>query len=654
MEQKAVRKRARFITFLVIMVFGLLIGRLAYLQLFQVEKYTTMARQNHMRLIPIEAPRGEILARDGKTKIVGNKPVYTVSLVYLGLKNTPQVAQRLADILDINPGEIIKKMDEQKLRLYQPVKIASNVPLETVLKIEQHRLELPGVLIDVEPVRDYPVGAIASHVVGYVRQINKEELEEYKDKGYRPDDEIGKIGLERYYEDYLRGTPGARQVEVDSQGRPVRDLGIKKPVPGNNLILTLDHRVQKAAAQGLARQIKYLQENTEYKNAKAGAVVAVDVHSGEILALASYPTYDPTVFTKFLPRETWLQLEKNKVFTNRALSAYPPGSIFKMVVGIAGLETGIIDPDHKMYDPGYFMAGTRINDWLLSGHGYVDLRKAIQVSCNTYFGTYALEIGISKIAEYAREFGLGSVLGIDLYPGEEKGVLPTPETKYRLWKQNLPAGKRKQLEEIEEKYKELIAEAETEEERRRLQRKLRYERQRINWNLLWYDYDTGNTALGQGDSKYTPLQLACYTAAIANGGTLYKPHLVKEIVNHQGKTVKKFSPEIINKADVSPETLAVIREGMSRVTQPGGTAAYQFNDIPVPVAAKTGTAEVFGKDNHALIAAFAPADDPEIAVAVVVEHGGHGGSGAGPVAHDVLAAYFGGELVDGKWVFPSE
>ncbi|MBM7854528.1 penicillin-binding protein 2 [Desulfohalotomaculum tongense] len=654
MERKVVKKKARVLAVMVVLVFAVLVGRLAYLQFFQAEKYTTLARQNHMRLIPIPAPRGEMYARDGKTKIVGNKPVYTVSLVYLGLKNTPQVAQRLAEILSIDADEIMQKLDAQKLRLYQPVKIAANVPLETVLEIEQHRLELPGVVIDIEPVRDYPLGGIAAHVVGYVRQISEQELEERKDKGYRPGDEIGKLGLERKYEDYLRGTAGARQVEVDAQGRPVRDLGISKPVPGNGLILTIDHKVQKAADEALARQIKYLQENTKHKDAKAGAVVAVDVHSGEILALASYPTYDPRVFTKFLPEETWRELVEKQAFTNRALSAYPPGSTFKMVVGIAGLETGIIDPDKKMFDPGYFMAGTRINDWKPGGHGYVDLRKAIQISCNTYFGTYALEIGIDKIAEYAGQFGLGSVLGIDLYPGEEEGILPTPESKYQLWKQNLSSEQRKQLEEIEAKYKELIENAAGEKERQRLRRQLRRERQRINWNLVWYDYDTGNTSLGQGDSKYTPLQLACYTAAIANGGTLYKPHLVKEIIDHRHRTVKKFSPEVIRKIDVAPENLAVIREGMKLVAQPGGTAYYQMKDLPVAVGAKTGTAEVFGEDNHALIVAFAPADDPQIAVAAIIQHGGHGGTGAGPVVHDVLAAYFGGELVDGKWVFPSE
>ncbi|WP_031513162.1 penicillin-binding protein 2 [Desulfofalx alkaliphila] len=650
MERKVIKQKTKVFTAIVVAVFLILAGRLAYLQFFHVDKYQTLAQQNHMRLIHIPAPRGEMLARDGQTKIVSNQPVYTVSLVYLGLKNIGLVVERLAEILDMSPDEIHEKLEAQKLRLYQPVRIVSNVPLETVLEIEQHRLELPGVVIDVEPVRSYPQGSIASHLTGYVQEINEEQLKENEEKGYRLGDMYGQTGLEYMYEEYLRGTPGARQVEVDAMARPVRDLGISQPVPGNNLILTIDHKVQQAAERALEAQIETLQQ--QYPDAHAGAVVVLDVHTGGVIAMASYPTYDPTVFAQRLTEDMLAELYDPVAqrFNNRALIAYPPGSTYKMAVIAAGLETGVIQPDTKVFDPGYkIVDGESYRCWLHGGHGNVDAIKSLKVSCNTYYYHFGLEMGHQAMAEYAAQLGLGTVLGIDL-PGEQRGVLPTPENKYRLFKQYLTAEKQQLLDEIEERYDALMAAAATEEERRRLRSQLRNERLGIHWELEWHNYDTVISSIGQGISKYTPLQLAAFTATIANGGTLYKPHLVKEIVDHKRRSVKKFSPEVIRRVDISPENLAIIREGMAQVTQAGGTAPL-FNDIPVPVAAKTGTAEVQGRDNHGLMVAYAPADNPQIAVAAVIEHAGRGGGGAGPVVHDVLAAYFGGKPMEGQLLY---
>lgn len=654
MERKVIKSKTRVLTVIVTLIFVLLAGRLAYLQLFQVEKFTTMAQQNHMRLIPITASRGEMFATDGKTKIVSNQPVYTVSLVYLGLKNTSKVVERLGDILGMEPEEIQSKLDAQKLRLYQPVRIVTNVSLETVLEIEQHRLELPGVIIDVEPVRAYPMGGIAAHITGYVQEINEAQLKERAEQGYRLGDKFGQAGLEYMYEQYLRGTPGARQVEVDALARPVRDLGISQPVPGNNLILSVDHRVQQAAENALLSHIELLQ--TRYPEAKAGAVVAIDVHTGGVIAMASYPTYDPGIFNTRLSQAQFDELYDPKAmrFLNRALSPYAPGSTYKMAPAIAGLETGVINPSHRLADPGYVIVDGQIyRDWLPGGHGRVDLVQSLQVSCNTYYYQYSLQIGQDNIVHYASQFGLGSILGIDL-PGEQRGVLPTPEIKYQLFKQTLTKERQQQLESIEAYYETLIAAAATDEEKRRLRNQLRLERMGIHHDLEWHRYDTVIGSIGQGISKYTPLQLASFTATIANGGTLYKPHLVKEIVDPGGRTVRRIPPEVIRRVDVSQKNLALIRQGMAMVTQPGGTAYGLFNNIPVPVAAKTGTAEIAGKDNHGLIVAYAPADNPQIAVAAVVEHAGRGGSGAGPVVHDVLAAYFGGKLLEGQWVYTPE
>ncbi len=655
MERKIVKRNTQILSAIIALVFLVLIGRLFFLQVIQVEKYKTMAQQNHMRLIPIEAPRGEMFARDGKTKLVTNKPVYTVSLVYLGLKNTPQVIQVLANIVGIDPQEIQQKLDEQKLRLYEPVEIASNVPLETVLEIEQHRLELPGVLIDVEPVRYYPLGGLATHVVGYVGEISKEELDRLSSDGYRMGDKIGKDGLETVYEKYLRGKAGARQVEVDAQGRPVRNLGISSQVPGNSLVLTIDHKVQQAAVNALETQIEMLQK--KYPDAKAGAAVAIDVNSGEVLAMASYPTYDPTIFTKPLSSKLYQELNEKGVFPNRAVFDYSPGSTFKMVIGAAGLQEGVIDPDYKYVDRGaYYINNLPIRDWKAGGHGLVDIYKAIQESVNAYFINYGIKLGQQKIEKYAREFGLGTVSGIDL-PYERSGTLPTPKAKYEIWKNYLPLEIEDKIDELNEKYQKLIQAADTDKEKQQLKQELINERFKLAQNqiqksyiyeLEWHTYDTAYVSIGQGIGSYTPLQLANYTAAIANGGVVYRPHLVKQIVDHNGKVLKKFDKEIINKVSVSPENLAILREGMRRVANsPGGTAVGLFTDIPVEVAAKTGTAETGAKANHGLIVAFAPADKPEIAVACVIEHGAHG-SAAGPVVHDMLAAYFDAELNNGE------
>lgn len=662
MERKTFQKKSQIFIAIIIVVFLILVGRLAYLQVFQVEKFKTMAQQNHMRLIPIKAPRGEMFARDGKTKLVTNQPVYTVSLMYLGLENTPQVVQRLADIMGIDSKEIQQKLDEHKLRLYEPIEIASNVPLETVLEIEQRRLELPGVIIDVEPVRFYPQGGLAAHVVGYVGEINQEELDKLRDQGYRLGDEIGKDGLEVVYEEYLRGEAGARQVEVDAQGRPVRDLGISQPIPGDSLVLTIDHKVQQAAVKALEAQLELLQK--KYPDAKAAAVVALDVHTGEILAMASYPTYDPTVFTKPLSNEEYRALSEQRAFLNRTVFDYSPGSTIKMLIGAAGLAEGIIDPNYKYADKGaYYIDNLPIYDWKPGGHGMVDIYKALKESVNAYFIKFGIDLGQKKIEQYAREFGFGAVTGVDL-PYERSGILPTPEAKFNIWKNYLPLEIEEKIDQLQEKYEKLMADAKTESERRKLKQQLIAERFALAENqtqktymyeLEWHTYDTAYVSIGQGIGSYTPLQLANYVAAIANGGTLYRPHLVKKIVNQDGETVKEFKPEVINKVNIADKHLAVLREGMRRVVnEPGGTAYGLFNDIPVEVAAKTGTAEVGVKDNHALMVAYAPADNPKIAVACIVEHGASGGSAAGPIIHDILAAYFGGELKEGQIVHTLE
>ncbi|WP_084413165.1 penicillin-binding protein 2 [Desulfovirgula thermocuniculi] len=649
-------KKLQVMLAVVLAAFAVLVCRLAYLQLVQTDKYRMMAQQNHLRLIPIMAPRGEIYDRNG-VRVVGNKPIYTVSLAYLGVKNTDQVVPRLARILAgerVFAGmsvaeieqEIHRRLGEQKLRLYEPVPVARGVSLETVTRIEEQRLELPGVLIDVQPVRDYPFGDLLVHALGYVGQMDRQELEEHKDEGYQMGDSWGKDGLEKSFERYLRGERGARQVEVDAQGRPVRDLGVKEPVPGNSLVLTVDARLQRAAQDALAKNLQRLQREG-YPEARAGAAVVLDVRTGEILALASHPTYDPTIFTRELSRrewnEAWAKINREQALLNRALGLYPPGSTFKMVVAAAALETGKITPDFAISDTGRYKYKT---DWQPGGHGRVDLVRAIKVSCDTFFWTVGAMLGPEPIARYARELGLGQKTGVEL-PGENAGRVPGPEQKYNLWKPYLD-GVQKEMDAVRQEYERRMAAAAGEAERAMLSREMqgrlsslqeRYEK--IAWELEWREYDTLDMAIGQGNNYYTPLQLANYVAAIANGGTLYKPFLVKKVVAPDGQVVKEFAPQEIRRVNISPRTLEIIRQGMREATlPPDGTAAGVFWGAPYTAGAKTGTAEVHGHDNHALFVAFAPYENPEIALAVVVEYGGHGSSAAGAVARDILDAYF--------------
>lgn len=639
MERKWIETKMQFFLIIICAIFAFLSIRLVYMQLLQNDRYSTLARENRIRLTNITAPRGEVFDRNG-IKLVGNQPVYIVSLVNLEQEDTSGVVQRLASILDLDPAEIQEKIDNQS-RFYEPVKIADRVSPEIVTRIEEQRLELPGVDIGIESQREYPNGITLASVMGYVRQINPKQLEENRDKGYRLNDPFGQSGLEYTYESYLRGKDGGRQVEVDSMARPVRDLGVKDPVPGNNLILTIDSRVQQAAEAALEKASRAALFQG-YAEARAGAAVALDVRSGAVLAMASYPTYDPVKLSGVLSQKDYEEVFDSpwKPMLNRALLAYAPGSTFKMIVAMAGLESGSTTPEETISDPGYFFWGTTFKDWKPGGHGRVDLLKALKVSCDTYFYQLGLRMGIDEITNMAREFGLGEKTGIEL-PGEESGVVPSPEAKLQLRLNYLSREAREKVQDIQRKYNELLAKTTDEGQRKELLKKRAEELRAVEWELDWHDYDTIITSIGQGDNRYTPLELANYVAVIASGGTRYKPYLVQKVISQDGRILKENTPEIVGRANVSPQTLAVIQQGMREVAlPPDGTAVGLFKDLP-PVAAKTGTAEVQMRDDHALFVAYAPFDNPEIAVAVLVEHAGHGGSVAGPVAEDMLAAYFG-------------
>ncbi|MCG8401462.1 MAG: penicillin-binding protein 2 [Firmicutes bacterium] len=548
---------------------------------------------------------------------------------------------------------------------YESTLVAEDIPLETVVELRERKVELPGVVTDIQPVRDYPYNELLTHVLGYVQSIKSEQYQKHKDEGYLMTDLYGQDGLEMVFESYLRGEHGARQVEVDTYNRPVRDLDMKPPVPGNDLVLTVDLELQRAAEKALAAGVKRAQD-AGHESSRSGAAVAMDVNTGAIRAMASYPAYNPGVFTGGLSNEQWRQLQESRALLNRAMSSYPPGSTFKMVTAAAILEENAINPEYEIHDPGYYMLGRRYNCWKPGGHGMVDLRKAIQVSCNTYFWSLSRQAGVDSIAHYAREFGLGQVTGIEL-PGEMAGIVPDPAYKYDLAKSHLIRYNadfavvrelNRRIERAAEELKE--AEDNTGEKRRLDQLKQELEKERdqelaeqLNkyaFDLNWQAYDTLNMSVGQGYNLCTPLQLASFVTAIANGGTLYKPYLVNKVVSPGGEVLEEYDKEVRRKVNIKPENLQIIQEGMHMAAMPPGTAAGAFAGFEHTAAAKTGTAQVT-EENHALFVAYAPYEKPEIAVAVVLEYGYSGSGFAGPIARQMLDVYFGADIEE---VFPAE
>ncbi|NLJ33737.1 MAG: penicillin-binding protein 2 [Firmicutes bacterium] len=605
--KRRLEKRMRIFLLLVFLVFSLLVGRLGYLQLVQGEEYERLAAGNRIRILPLQSPRGEMFDRQGRV-LVANRLAPTVSVIPMDLQEQEDplsVLERLGELLGFDVLEqfqdtIEKKKARKEFRLFEPIRVATDVDIATLTAVEEHLMELPGVVIEEQPVRDYVMGDIGAHIVGYVREISREELEEWRDKGYRMGDLVGKTGLERVFDGILRGEDGGRRVEVDAVGHPIRDQGKKAPIQGNSLQLTLDAEIQAVATRVLRENLERLQ-TLAYKpmrNAVAGAVVVLDINSGAVRALVSEPSYDPNIFTKEkLSDSEWQKLNDPilKPQLNRVLRGeYPSGSTFKMLTAIAGLEKGIITPEDSINCTGFYwrVEPKRCWNWDRGGHGRVDLRRAIAESCNIYFYDLGYRTGINTLTEYADLFGMGKPTGIELHPGEKGGFLATPQ-----WR-------------------------------------------REHFGEPWQPGETLSAAIGQGFSTATPLQMANYVAMIANGGIRYRPYLVDKIISPAGEIVEEFAPEILDRVAVAPETLKAVREGMRAVVEPRGTGYGTFVNCPVPVAGKTGTAENPHGDSHGWFVGFAPAQRPEIALAVLIEQGGSGSSAAAPVARDIFTAIY--------------
>lgn len=590
-QQRTFSQRLPLFAALVGVVFSLLGLRLYFLQIVRGPHFRRLAEENRISLIRLRAPRGIIFDRHGNV-LVASRPSFSVSLDLDAVGDRAATIAAVASALGLDRAEVFRKVEEvEHYRRFEPVRIKDDVSREEVAALEALRFDHPGIVIEVEPRRSYPHGTLASHVLGYVGQINAAELKTRGNLGYRSGDHIGKSGIERQLDAELKGRDGFQQMEVDSLGHGIRVLSSIAPEPGSSVTLTIDLALQQAAEEALA--------------GLSGAIVAVDPRDGAVLAAASAPPLDPNRFSHGLSQEEWEELNSDtrRPLQNRVTQAqYPPGSVFKIVTAVAALETGVVTPATSFSCSGALRYGNRdFRCWKRGGHGSVDLHRALVESCDVYFYQLGLKTGIDEIARYARELGLGRVTGLEL-GSESPGLVPDS-----AWK-----------------------------------RRARGE--------PWYAGETLSAAIGQGYDLVTPLQAALLAAAIANGGDVHRPYLVRRVVDSSGSLLREGAPDGGRRVILRPETLAAVRAGLwGVVNEPGGTGAAA-RVAELAVAGKTGTAQVVrmpakgGRQgeaaralkDHAWFVCYAPADGARVAIAAIVEHGGHGGSESAPIARRLL------------------
>ena len=596
-EGESANRRLMGLSVAAALLLFLLVTRLWYLQIIESADLMDLSESNRLRFVPIAASRGAILDRNGKI-LVGNTPSFSLAVIPQDVKDKDLLIAKLSNDLSLDRQELLAKWEKGKGRAkYYPIMLAAGISRDQLEFLEENRLQLPGIDIEMKPVREYPNGPMAAHLLGHLGEISENELDRPEFKEYNPGDYTGKSGIERNWEPELHGNDGGRQIEVDARGRFLRSISETVPTVGNSLILTIDADLQRVAEESFGD--------------KAGAAVVMDVNSGEILSFVSNPGFDPALFAGKMPPSKWNEYLEDirHPLENKALKGqYPPGSTFKIVTALAGLEQGIIDANTTFDCKGSYVVGnSRFKCWEKKGHGTVNLKRALRESCDVYFYQVGEKLGINRIAACAREFGLGKPLGIGL-ENEKGGMIPTLE-----WK--------------EKKY-----------------------------GNKWYRGDTVSASIGQGYVLATPIQLASMISSLANGGTIYRPYLVKRVMAPDGKVLKEFLPQIKKKMPFRNDNFRLVKEGLlAVVNEPHGTggAARLYE---VKVAGKTGTSQVvkirskrgdipYKYRDHALFVAFAPYDRPEVAVAVVVEHGEHGGSAAAPIVGRILRQYFEGKGV---------
>ncbi|WP_338061981.1 penicillin-binding protein 2 [Sporohalobacter salinus] len=605
-------QRLRYFGIIIIILFMILAGRLFYLQILSGEEYQKLANGNRIHVREIKAPRGKIKTKDGKI-LVSNRLAYTVSILPRKTNNKLEtILERLSQFLDVEVSKLKAKVKKNVNN--KSVVLKRDISQKELVILEENKNELPGVIINKVPVRDYVYGRLGSHILGYVGEISANQLKRYKDLGYEVNDIIGKTGLELEYEQYLRGEDGKKQVEVNNLGQKKQTLGIKQPTSGNDLILNIDFELQKIVQKHLEAELKKLQNEAKKDDRikeppTGGAVIALNPNTGEVLALTSIPNYDLSLFSGGISSKDWKRLNNNpqRPLLNRAIGRAPPsGSVFKLVTGTAAIEELEVTADSEFYDPGYYQVGdVKFKNWLTGGQGRLDFIDAIAFSNNTVFyklGHQLYKKDKTLLQKYARKYRLGKKTGVDL-PNEKKGLVPGPSWR----KENFT----KQI------------------------------------NQIWLPGYTINLSIGQGNLKTTPIQLVNLVSTIANKGTIYAPQIVDRIVNHQGQIIKDFEPKVMNELSISDSTFEILQAGMEGVTTIG-TAGSIFGDLPFAVAGKTGTAQTSSnRSNHAWFAGYAPVDNPQISIVVFIEYGSSSGNTL-PVARQIFEDYLVDKEKDGE------
>ncbi len=575
--------RIRVLGWLIVLVIAVLIARLGYLQVYDGEYYAGLADGNRIRLIPAMAPRGTFYDRNG-TLLVTNRPGFTVSLLPLTAPISPDVIARLSELLKVPQEEIQKKI--QAHSGFDPIRIKNDVGPEITTIIEEQKSSYPGVVIEVQPIRNYIYKEQGAHTFGYVSEISDDELEKRKADGYKSGDIIGKFGLEKVYDHELRGVNGGEQVEVDVTGKPVQVLGRKEPVPGCDLVLTIDQKIQAAAERAIDTQLVKI-------GAKAAAAVVMNPQTGEVLAMVSRPAFDPNLFAHGISSKDWKVINDNPNFPmdNKTITGeYPPGSTFKIVTGVAALSDGKVTPEEKILDTGHHWIIPKGN---AEGEalGWINFTEALAHSDNVYFYEMGNRLGIDALERYARMFGLGQKTGINL-PYESEGLVANKAYKKKVFDDD------------------------------------------------WYLSETFDAAIGQGFNLVTPLQAAMVMSEIAADGKRYQPYLVQRIVAPDGSTVKAFQPVLLSQLDVRPDIIHLVQQGLRDVTKFGTAASVFGANFPVDIAGKTGTAENPHGRDHGWFVAYGPFGNPNIVVAVIVEQGGFGSQSAVPIGKKILEAAF--------------
>jgi penicillin-binding protein 2 len=625
MTESKTRIRLKVMAALVVVMLAALTTRLWFLQVMASPKFVNLANDNQVRLVPIEPLRGQILDRNGNV-LVGNRPSTVILVDRRGMRGQEeQVLFRLSNLIHVPVSDMLGQLNSVKYLPYQPIPVAQDVSKETIFYILEHRDQFPGVSYEVDPIRNYPGGSLASHVLGYVLPISAEQLKEKDFAGYRAGELVGYSGIESSYERLLHGTPGRREIQVNAQGQVLNDnFGTNAAVPGNDVVLSIDQNIQRLAEKSLSLGIDLARQTPDRvsgKNLKAtgGAVIVMDPRTGGILALSSYPSYDPGLFLGGLSQKEFRSITRpssNFPLVDRAIQGlYPGGSAFKPFVAVAALKEGFATPGGSYNCPSGYSAPVDpthhiFHNWSPLDYGSISLPEALAISCDTVFYQFGYQFWLryhrgsdELFQQDLWRMGFGKRTGIDL-PGEQSGLVPTADSVKRIY-----ASKPK----VYGPY------------------------------YGWLPGDAINLSIGQGYIQITPLQLAQAYAAIANGGTLYAPHVVSRVVSPDGKVVRVIRPQVTGRLPISRKDVLFLRQALTGVTT-HGTASLAFLGFPldrIPVAGKTGTADIIPKQPTSWFAAMAPANDPKYVVIALVEQGGHGATTAAPIVRRILEGLFG-------------